>query len=263
MSARVASIARRLHRTRDVGLSWGALRRSLSSSRLPPPPPPPPHPQGAGRIPVTWVSLGVMVVAGGAVVAYFEYEKERKSTQVVSNMVTYGKPALGGPWTLVDSAGRPVTDASLRGQWALLYFGFAHCPDICPSELQKMTQVVKRLEKTRGVGAAVVPVVISVDPKRDSVEQMHHYKQDFHPRMMALTGTPAQIEKAARHYRVYFRNTQETEDEDDDDYLVDHSIVMYLIDPEGEFQEFFTQIASADEIVERISTHVKASGYQT
>jgi len=233
----------------------------LSTSTPPPPPPPPAFKNRTGRIPVTWVSLGVMVVAGGAVVGYFEYEKERKSTQVVSNQITYGKPALGGPWTLVDSAGRPVTDAALRGQWALLYFGFAHCPDICPSELQKMTTVVRRLDKQRGVGAVVQPVVITVDPKRDSVAQMAHYKQDFHPRMMALTGTPQQIEKAARHYRVYFRNTQETQDEDDDDYLVDHSIVMYLVDPEGEFQEFFTQIATVDEIVDRIATHVKAAAF--
>lgn len=114
-----------------------------------------------------------------------------------------GKPSLGGPYVLVDHDGRPFSSEQLRGQYSLLYFGFTFCPDICPNELVKMGQVIDLLDKDTSL-PRVQPVLISVDPNRDTVAQMRAYIRDFHPRMIGLTGTPQQIKKATKSFRVFF-----------------------------------------------------------
>ena len=102
-------------------------------------------------------------------------------TQVQST----GKPLLGGPFTLVDMHGKPVTDKDFHGSFVMLYFGFCHCPDICPSELVKVGMITKKLAETLGAGV-VKPVFISVDPDRDSLAQLRHYAKDFHPRFVCV-----------------------------------------------------------------------------
>lgn len=94
----------------------------------------------------------------------------------LGKVTSYGKPALGGPWTLVDFTGKPVTDADFRGEFLLLYFGFTHCPDICPSELVKVGRILDLLDKEQSL-PMVRPVFISVDPDRDNVGQLRHYAQ--------------------------------------------------------------------------------------
>lgn len=123
---------------------------------------------------------------------------------------------LGGPWSLVTADGRPVTSADFEGQYVLLYFGFTFCPDICPSELVKMSKVVDNLEKSAG-SAPITPIFITLDPHRDSCAQVGAYVKDFHPKMVGLTGTPAQIGAVAKAFRVYFADVDRRED--DDDYL--------------------------------------------
>ena len=101
--------------------------------------------KAAGRGPITFASLAVAVVAVAGVVTYYELEKEKKVLQVASEIVTTGKPALGGPWILIDQDGITRTDASYKGEFALLYFGFTYCPDICPSELVKVGKIIDGL----------------------------------------------------------------------------------------------------------------------
>ncbi len=125
---------------------------------------------------MTWASLGLMTLTGAGLMYYYQVEKERKEQAALGKVTTYGKPALGGPWTLVDFTGRPVTDADFRGEFLLLYFGFTHCPDICPSELVKVGKILDLLDKERGL-PMVRPVFISVDPDRDNVGQLRHYAQ--------------------------------------------------------------------------------------
>lgn len=99
----------------------------------------------AYRGPITFAGLAIAVVAGVGVLTYYELEKEKKVLRVASEIVTTGKPALGGPWVLVDQDGIPRTDASYKGEFALLYFGFTYCPDICPSELVKVGKIIDGL----------------------------------------------------------------------------------------------------------------------
>lgn len=213
----------------------------------------------SNRGPVTFAGLGLMAVVGAGILAYYNFEKEKQTKTLAKNVKTVGKAALGGPWVLVDSEGVPRTDASYRDKFSLLYFGFTYCPDICPSELVKVGKIMDALAAK---GSSVVrPIFISVDPRRDTVGQLQHYAQDFHKDMVYLTGTPDQIAAAARAYRVYFSKADENEN-DDEDYLVDHSIVLYLVSPEGEFLDFFTQRMDVKQIVERIQSHASASNYE-
>ena len=134
----------------------------------------------------------------------------------------------------------------------LLYFGFAHCPDICPSELVKIGKIADEVAKKK-LPYELKPVFISVDPNRDSVGVLRHYAQDFHKSIDYLTGTNEQIAKITRAYRVYFSKVDEDED---GDYLVDHSIVLYLVSPDGEFLDFFTQRMQVTDVVTRISEYM-------
>ena len=197
---------------------------------------------------MTFLSLGLMAIAGGGLLTYYQIEKENRAKRVASDITTTGKAALGGPWSLVDQDGVPRTDASYLGTYQLLYFGFTYCPDICPNELVKMGKVADEVKKRKGY---VKPVFISVDPVRDSIGQLKEYSQDFSPEFVWLTGTRDQIAEAARAYRVYFSKANENED-DEDDYLVDHSIVMYLLSPTGEFLDFFPKRMTVSDISDKI-----------
>eukprot|EP01138_Halocafeteria_seosinensis_P001472 gb/GECG01001508.1/.p1 GENE.gb/GECG01001508.1/~~gb/GECG01001508.1/.p1 ORF type:complete len:287 (+),score=23.41 gb/GECG01001508.1/:1-861(+) len=206
--------------------------------------------------PVSWASLGMFGVLGAAVLLYYNYQKERsKQFSGQSTVQSVGKALLGGPFELVDTNGRPVTEKNFRGNYHLIYFGFTYCPDICPNEMVKMGKVIDMLNKRKNV-PEVVPIFISVDPYRDTVAQTREYLKDFHPKMIGLTGTPEQIKNATRAFRVYFSEVDHR-DEDDDDYVVDHSIVLYLLSPDGEFIDFFPQMMEASEIAEKIAHKIK------
>lgn len=149
-------------------------------------------------------------VLGTGFVAYYQIEKDRLQTLVTTKQKTVGKPSLGGPWTLVDSEGQPVTEASMRSKFALLYFGFTRCPDICPSELVKVGKVLDLLG-TEVAGNTLETLFISVDPQRDTVKQLREYAQDFHPTIKYLTGTADQIAETTKAFRVYVYDTDGTQ----------------------------------------------------
>ena len=134
----------------------------------------------------------------------------------------------------------------------LIYFGFTHCPDICPTELRKMVKALELLAQRGITSRDVVPVFVSLDPTRDSVLQTRLYVQTFSPHIVGLTGTPEQCQLAARAFRVYSSKTNDS----DDDYLVDHSIVMYLVDRGGRFQAYYPMSVTAAQLAERIEAIV-------
>ncbi|XP_052175005.1 protein SCO1 homolog 1, mitochondrial isoform X2 [Diospyros lotus] len=207
--------------------------------------------------PVSWLSFLLLVATGAGLIFYYDREKKRHIEEInnASNAVkqgpSVGKAAIGGPFSLVNHNGKAVTDRDFLGKWTVIYFGFTHCPDICPDELQKLAAAVDKIKEKAGI--EIVPVFISVDPERDTVEQVHEYVEEFHPSLVGLTGNPDEIKKAARAFRVYYMKTEE----EGSDYLVDHSIVMYLMDPSMEFVKFFGKNNDVDQLADGIIKEVK------
>lgn len=157
--------------------------------------------------------------------------------------VSSGTALIGGPFELTDQTGKRVTEQSFRGKYMLVFFGYTYCPDVCPGTLQVVSAALDRLGTA---GNDIIPVFITVDPARDTPEVMRDYAKSFHPRLVALTGSEADIEKAARAYRVYFAKAKGTEN--DKDYLMDHSAFLYLMDKDGKFLKHFTAGANPDEL---------------
>jgi len=137
-----------------------------------------------------------------------------------------GRPKVGGPVTgMVDQNGKVRDDAEFAGKHRLVYFGFTHCPDICPEELDKMAAMIDLVKKEHG--NIMTPMFITCDPARDTPAVMKEYLEEFHPDLVGLTGTYDQIKQLCKAYRVYFSTPPDIEP--GQDYLVDHSIYFYLM----------------------------------
>ena len=207
---------------------------------------------------------GILFVGTGiGLYFYFRHEKEKLVEQRSKSMETQqvGRPRVGGPFRLVSSTGYPFTDEDLLGSFSLIYFGFTNCPDICPEELDKMSNVVERIAHKHG--NVINPVFVTCDPARDKVPMVDEYIADFHPRMIGLTGSYDDIKAACKAYRVYFSTPPGADPSSD--YLVDHSIFFYLMDPEGKFVDAFGKASTPDEVYDKVDDYVnrwKATGMQ-
>lgn len=139
---------------------------------------------------------------------------------------------IGGPFALTDQNGRTVRDTDFAGRYRIMYFGYTYCPDICPTDMQKIGQAMRLLDKEAPATAAkVVPVFVTVDPERDTPAAVKQFVANFHPRVVGLTGTPDQIAKVAKDYAVYFKKQPPGPG---GGYLVDHLAVAFLMGPQGE-----------------------------
>lgn len=137
---------------------------------------------------------------------------------------------VGGPFSLIDGDGHPVTDQTWRGKYMLVYFGYTYCPDVCPTTL---SAVADALDKLGPKADRIQPLFITVDPKRDTPSVVKQYAAAFGPRFIGLTGSPEQIAAAAKAYRVYY--AEHRTGPGPDDYSMDHSSVLYLMGPDGRF----------------------------
>jgi cytochrome oxidase Cu insertion factor (SCO1/SenC/PrrC family) len=165
-----------------------------------------------------------------------------------------GEALIGGPFTLTDQHGERVTEQDFAGRFMLVYFGYTFCPDICPTSLTVMTAALDQLPEEQA--AQVVPILITVDPARDTVEQLASYASLFHPRLVALTGSEEEVREAARAYRVYYH----VPDAEGDDYTVDHSTFVYLMGPDGSYRTHFGIDASPEAMAEAMGKEIAASG---
>lgn len=156
-----------------------------------------------------------------------------------------GTAAIGGPFTLVAADGTMVTDQTYRGKWLLIYFGYTFCPDACPTALNNMSAA---LEKLGSEARGIQPLFITVDPKRDTREVMADYLKSFDSRIVGLTGTQAQTDDVAKAYRVYVAPQKS----DGDDYTVDHSAYLYLMNPDGKFVNVIAGETPGDEMANKL-----------
>jgi protein SCO1/2 len=154
---------------------------------------------------------------------------------------------VGGPFTLVAPDGTTVTDRTYANKWLLVYFGFTFCPNTCPTAL---LEIAAALEKLGPDAAKLQPLFITVDPQRDTPEVMGNYMQSFDTRIIGLTGTTQQIAAVAKEYGAYY--APQRTGPGADDYVIDHSTYLYLMDPQGKFVRGFDADASGERIADAV-----------
>ncbi|HEY7610010.1 MAG TPA: SCO family protein [Alphaproteobacteria bacterium] len=185
------------------------------------------------------IALVAFAAAVAAVALWFTPDPKTK-------LETTAETLLGGPFALTDAEGKRRTDAEFRGKHMLVFFGFTNCPDFCPTALSTMSQA---LEKLGPKAANLAPIFISVDPERDTPEQLKNYAQNFDKRIVMLTGTPAEIAAVARAYRVYYAKRPL---EKPGEYTVDHSAYIYLMGPGGKYLTHFRTAVSPDDLADAL-----------
>src|SRR5438067_127302 len=201
---------------------------------------PPANPRNPPRFAIVAIIFAaLLVVAAGVLLALAirETPQGAAGTALAS--------AIGGPFRLIDQNGKPVSDADLKGKWQLVFFGYTHCPDACPTALNEIALALDQLGAKRD---AVKIVFITVDPERDTPEVLKSYVASFDAPITALTGSPEAVAQAAKAYRVYYAKHPTR----DGAYDMDHSAVIYVMNPEGRFTATFTPDSTADAIAQRL-----------
>ncbi len=160
-----------------------------------------------------------------------------------------GASLIGGTFSLVSHTGKRMTERDFRGKYMLVYFGYTFCPEICPTELQTMAEAIDMLGEA---GKDVVPILISIDPERDTVAKLAEYVPLFHKSLVGLTGTPEEVAKAAKAYRVYYAKAG-----DGAKYEMDHSAIVYLMDRQGRYAAHFTYGVKSAKMAEKIREIMK------
>uniref|UniRef100_A0A0K0DXU0 Thioredoxin domain-containing protein n=1 Tax=Strongyloides stercoralis TaxID=6248 RepID=A0A0K0DXU0_STRER len=200
-----------------------------------------------------WKSVLATFGIGSILLLVLTYMRQQKlNEEEKRRKVMAGKARIGGEWELINTEGKLEGSKDLLGNWVLTYFGFTHCPDICPDEIEKMISVINQLNENNPE-IPIIPVFISVDPDRDTPERVKIYCNEFSPKLRGYTGTTEQVKKVTKTFRIYHSQGPKTAE---DDYIVDHTVIMYLIDPNGEFHDYYGQNKTDKEIADIIRLKV-------
>ena len=169
-------------------------------------------------------------------------EPRAEAARLMSELMS-GRHRVGGPFALADPAGRRVALDDFRGKLVLLYFGFASCPDVCPTDLATVGQALRELGEAAD---AVQPLFVTLDPQRDTPEVLREYAAAFHPRFVALTGSEAEVRRVATDFKVYFAKLKQP---GTSTYTIEHTAYTFLLDREGQFATLFPPGTPAERMV--------------
>ncbi|KAK4483619.1 hypothetical protein RD792_010819, partial [Penstemon davidsonii] len=216
------------------------------------------HVQEPTVTPISWRSFVIpaSLVAGLGGLVYFIHKNDEKRAVPKGKGENYERsaiqgPIIGGPFSLIDTEGQLVTEKNLLGNWILLYFGYTSSPDVGPAEVEKMAKSIDILESKENL--KVLPIFVTIDPQRDTPSQLRTYLREFDSRIVGLTGPATAVRQMAQEYRVFFRKV----DEEGDDYLVESSHNMYLINPNMQVERSFGVEYNADELAGAITKEMK------
>jgi cytochrome oxidase Cu insertion factor (SCO1/SenC/PrrC family) len=188
---------------------------------------------------IAFAAIMLILAAAIAVFALMSSPSRIKST---------GEALVGGPFSMVKHTGEVVTDKTFLGKPTMLFFGFTFCPDVCPTELQVMAQALAQLGEK---GADIQPILVSVDPARDTPEVLAQYVANFGPQFIGLTGSEAQVAAMASAYKVYYKKVDNAADPAN--YQMDHSSIIYLMGDDGKFLKHFTYTTDAEALATGIA----------
>jgi len=185
--------------------------------------------------------------------AFFGYRHFSAPQAPMGGVSTVADPASrpGGPFTLTSHKGERLSDSIFRGKYMLIYFGYSFCPDVCRIELHKLSTALQMLEGEGYDLAPVAPIFITVDPERDTVEELADYMLDYHPSFTALTGTLTEIADVAKKYKIYYAKREQ---EDIDGYLMDHQSYIFVMDQDGIYKQLFSSRDTPQDIVNTLKT---------
>lgn len=209
----------------------------------PPDPDTPPPTRDAPRRLWPLALLSALLVVAAALLSFRTISGNWPWTPAGSAQVS-----LGGAFALVDGDGRQVTDQTFRGKWLMVFFGYTHCPDVCPTTLSDIAQALDQLGP---LASQIQPLFVTVDPERDDPATMRDYTQAFGTRILGLTGSPAQIAAIAKAYHVYYAKHPEGTG-----YSMDHSAIVYVMRPDGTPAGFLTPDIGASAIADKLKAIV-------
>jgi len=202
------------------------------------------------------IALGILlglVLAGGVTVLQIGKDKARVAEMKDAAMHPQ-TPGLGGPFTLINQDGKTITDGDYRGKYLLVYFGYTFCPDMCPTGL---TSIAHTLDQLGADAVKVQPLFITIDPARDTPAVLKNYVQSFNPSIAGLSGSAEQIAAVAKEYQVYY--AREDMDDDSSEYMMDHSSLIYLMDPSGKFIASFPEDVAPETLTNALRNAFGAS----
>lgn len=157
---------------------------------------------------------------------------------------------IGGPFALIDQHGKTVRNSDFAGKYRIVYFGYSYCPDVCPIDVQNIALAMRALDKSDpGLSARIVPIFVTVDPARDTPPVLKQFASAFYPRLVALTGTPGQIDAVKKSFAIF---SQAEPKRPDGGYIVNHSRLAYLFGPDGKPLALLPQEKSPDDIIAAI-----------
>ncbi|CAN4075659.1 unnamed protein product [Withania somnifera] len=205
---------------------------------------------------ISTLQPGAILGGFGGLILFLHYNDERRAIpkgqgEKFERSAIQG-PIIGGPFSLIDTEGRLVTERNFLGNWVLLYFGYASSPDVGPAEVQKMAKTIDILGSKQD-HHKILPVFVTIDPQRDTPSHLRAYLKEFDPRIMGLTGPVAAVRQMTQEYRVFFKKV----DEEGDDYLVESSHNMYLVNPKMEVVRCFGVEYSGEELADAIVKELK------
>src|SRR5262245_7099235 len=207
------------------------------------------------RVLVACLAVAALLLGIGAAGAA---EQNEPSAEELVQALLSRKTPVGGPFDLIDPTGHRRTDAYFRGKFMLIYFGFTHCPDACPTELLAISLAIEKLGRAAD---AVQPVFITVDPVRDTPAVLSDYVSSFHPRLVGLTGEPVAIKTVAHAYKTYFaRSAGAPAGGDAKNYSIDHTGFIYVVGPDGRYRGFLPPQLGPERLIEAIRPYLGSSG---
>jgi len=206
-----------------------------------------------------YLGIAVLIVAGGLILRVILPPPEKAGQEGIT-VVDKGSreikgatpPPVGGPFTLVSHEGKLLSNADFRGKNMYIFFGYTHCPDVCPLTLNNVSRGLALLGEDAN---KIQPIFISLDPLRDTPDVLKDYLQHFDKRFIGLTGTTKQVAVAQRSYRIFVQKRDE-DPKDPTDYLLDHTSISYMMGPKGEFKTFFSNGSTPEQFAAKMKEHL-------